>query len=512
MANFSRQVACYCFALVFVFFASCKDDVFNTINQDRAAPQITLSAESGTIEAYEGLTASATVAFEAQAGIASVEVIRDGQLIDTIEGASGRVRIEHRVQHVVPESAIVGSNIVYTFVLQDRLDRQTEQSLTISIVESPPVPEFEFEDVSLGGHDYRLINLDINRDVTLSNDHDYLLRGTVSVIQDATMNIEEGTTIYAESGASLVVTTGARLVAEGTSAMPIRFTSLLERSGSSNQGDWVGIFLHGLAPVATVNDVIVDNVGSYGGSQEDDDSGSLTYVEISYAGALAISGEGQELNAALNLNGIGSGTHLEHIAVREAGLSRTAVLASGGSARIKYLFVSNPNGRAFVWKDGYSGFVQFLVAVYTSNPSNAFTALDGFGDTSMPIFSNVSIQGGGFSNTRGVRFRSPSKGRIYNSWVNGTGNPGLRTDATTDVLFANGRIWGNTNNFHNNASSYNSAGAPYFNSSDAVTITDEYKEVATDNAVDPTTLDSWFSEAAYIGAVNPANDWTTWLN
>ena len=531
--NLTKPKACYYYAFCFFilsFFTGCKKDTFNTTNNERPAPGIMLSTESNVVEAYEGQMVNVTISLEAQAGIAAIRVSRGGQLLETIEGTSGQVGRIYAIQYLVPEGAISGDKIVYLFVLEDKQGRRTEQSLTIQIIDAPPIPDFEFEDITIGGNNYKLINLDINRDVTLSNDHDYLLRGKVAVIQGAVLTIEEGTTIYADGAdAALLITTGTKIMAEGTAAEPIVFTSLAARTGSGAGGQWLGLFIHGLAPVTTTHPTIISDYGQYGGADEADDSGSLKYVEIAYAGAQVTSGTSTAaalVNGALNLNAVGSGTQLEHIYVNRSGTSRTGVSISGGTVKIKYLFVDSPQGRALLWKAGYSGLIQFFVATYSDDPGGAYTAIDGYGNVGalgFPVFSNVSIQGGGQTNTRGIRIRDESSGvytggakvRIYNCWINGTGNPGLRTDATNDVLVAHSRIWGNgsgNQNFHSSASGYNSSASPYFNNTTPVTITEGYKGVDTNGALDPVTLDSWFSPAPYIGAVDPGNDWTGWWN
>lgn len=511
------------FALLTFLFVSCERDTFNETNDERVAPLITLSTASDEAEGYEGQTVNGTVSLEAQAGIASIQVTRDGQPLETIQGVSGQVARDYAIQYIIPVGASVGSNVVYNIVLEDRQGRRVEQNFTIRIINVPPIPDFEFEDVVVGGNLYKLINLDINRDVTLTNDHEYLLRGKVAVIQGASLTIEEGTKIYAEGGAALTISTSAKIIAEGTASEPVLFTSLAARNNAGASGDWIGLFIHGLAPVVRTNTIVTgtDNgVGrEYGGDNAADDSGILKYVEISYAGG-ALRGTGgsndQEINAALNLNGVGNGTQIEYIFVNHAGLSRTGVLAAGGSVRLKHVVVNNPNGRALVYKDGYIGLIQFLGINYTSNPTNAFTAIDGFGETAQgPVLSNISIQGGANSNTRGVRIRTAPVS-IYNSWINRTGNPGLRTDETVNVVFSNSRVWGNgsgSQNFHSSSSAYNSSASPHFNSTNPVSIVDGYKGIAIDNAMNPMTLDPWFSPANYVGAVDPANDWTAgWIN
>ena len=504
-----------------LMFVSCHEDDFNTINQIRQEPEIRISEEQQTIEAYLGQTVTAAVSLEAQSGILNISVLRNGEPLEEIKGASGEVNYTYHINYTVGTELEPGDQFVYHFILKDNEGREVEQDFTIKIVESPPVPDFEFEDVTVGGNAYKLINLDINRDVTLSSDYDYLLRGKVAVIEESTLHIEAGTKIYAEASSALVVSKGSRIEAAGNVDHPIRFTSIRERSGGSQAGDWIGIFLHGSAPVAGGEDVVItgsSGVGrGYGGTDNEDNSGSMKYVEIAYAGGYLI-GTNSGITGALNLNGVGAGTELEHIFIPEAG-ARQAIFVHGGSARMKYIMVHNPMGRAFRWVDGYTGFVQFFVANYTTIEgfNDGYTAFDGYdaiGTNPSPMFSNISIQGGGFTGTpgtRGVRLRANGKGAFYNIWVTNTGT-GVRTESSATLIFAHNRIWNNNTAYHSSASAFNSSSAPYFNSGDPVSLSQNYKGVEHTGAMDPSTLDPWFTASSYIGAVDPEDDWTAqWI-
>lgn len=404
MNNFTRMKAgihlCTIFLLV-CFQLSCKKNTFNIINQDRALPWIELSTRGNKIEAFQGQTVREIIFMNAQAGVSSIEIFVDGELQEIIDGVSGKVGYEYNIQYQVEDDMPIGSEVLYRFVLTDRQKRSIEESFSIKIVEAPPVPDFEFEDVVVGGHPYKLINLDINTDITLSKDHDYLLRGHIAIIQGSTLTIEEGTTIYAEPNASLLVSTGTRILAEGSKDMPIRFTSIRERNATASRGDWVGLFVHGRAPVTANHPSIMRIYGEYGGKDEQDNSGVLKYVEIAYAGGEAdpeISNATSRAltNGALSLNAVGNATLLEYIYVNNAGLSRTGISIAGGTALLKYVFVNNPEGRGLLTKAGYKGAIQFLTIIYQEPLSDSFTAIDIYGtaEGATPIFSNVSINGG----------------------------------------------------------------------------------------------------------------------
>src|SRR5690606_2144049 len=153
---------------------SCKEDSFNEISAERGVPKIVLANNQTEAQAYEGQTVHTLVALEAQAGIARVEVMRNGETIESITGVSGQVGMEYVIRYEVPENATVGDQITYSFVLVDREGRQVDRVFTIRIVDAPPIPDFGFGDVTVGGHDYKLTQPDLKEKLTLPPIHDHL--------------------------------------------------------------------------------------------------------------------------------------------------------------------------------------------------------------------------------------------------------------------------------------------------------------------------------------------------
>src|SRR5690606_26427426 len=124
-----------------------------------------------------------------------------------------------------------------------------------------------------------------------------ILKGYVYVKDGATLTIEPGTIIKSdvtEKGA-LIIERGAKLNAIGTSDKPIVFTSG-KPAGQRLPGDWGGIILLGKASTnRTTEPTIEGGVGkNYGGTIDNDNSGTLKYVRIEYAGIAAQ--PGSEIN------------------------------------------------------------------------------------------------------------------------------------------------------------------------------------------------------------------------
>lgn len=287
---------------------------------------------------------------------------------------------------------------------------------------------------------------EIKSNKTWSADSIYLLKGFVYVSNGATLTIKPGTIIKGDkaSKGTLIITRGSKIQAVGTVDKPIVFTSALP-SGGRSQGDWGGIIILGKAPVNQGNDVKIEGgltaptgVASetpyifYGGSDAADNSGTLKYVRIEFAG-IPFSPD-NEING-LTMGGVGSGTSLEYIEVYRSG--DDAFEWFGGTVNAKYLMAIGTWDDDFDTDFGYSGKVQFgliqraqVVADFSG--SNAFESdNNATGTTVTPqtraIFSNITLVGPllsvtSTSNTNAnfqnaVQIRRNSSISIFNSLI-----------------------------------------------------------------------------------------------
>ena len=122
---------------------------------------------------------------------------------------------------------------------------------------------------------------------TLTSDRTWILKGYVYVPNGITLTIQAGTTIKSDISqkGALIVERGGKLEAAGTADRPIVFTSG-KAAGSREPGDWGGIILLGNARTNRSTPPVieggVDRV--YGGTNDADNSGTLRYVRIEYAG------------------------------------------------------------------------------------------------------------------------------------------------------------------------------------------------------------------------------------
>jgi hypothetical protein len=242
----------------------------------------------------------------------------------------------------------------------------------------------------------------ITTNTTWTKNNVYLLNGWVYVKDGATLTIEAGTVIRGDltNKGSLIVEKGGKLIANGTLTEPIVFTSN-QAVGERTYGDWGGIIICGKAPInqPTGSATIEGGVGStYGGTDPNDNSGSLQFVRIEFSG-IAFQ-PNSEING-LTMGGVGAGTTLNHIQVSYCGDDSFEWF--GGNVNAKYLIAFRGWDDDFDTDNGYSGMVQYAVslrdpAVADQSTSNGFESdNDASGSNNNPItsaiFSNVTVLG-----------------------------------------------------------------------------------------------------------------------
>ena len=207
----------------------------------------------------------------------------------------------------------------------------------------------------------------INTDRILHAANVYTLRGLVYVTDGATLTIEPGTKIVGEknSRGALIVTRGCKIIANGTADKPIVFTS---DQASPVRGDWAGIVLLGRAGTNSsfngtaglgeaeggINNG--DGLGLYGGTDDADNSGSLQYVRIEYAGYAFL--PDKELNG-LSMYAIGRGTKISYVQVSFA--NDDSFEWFGGTVNMDHLIAYKGLDDEQDSDNGFSGNIQFVI-------------------------------------------------------------------------------------------------------------------------------------------------------
>lgn len=279
---------------------------------------------------------------------------------------------------------------------------------------------------------------------TMTADTTWVLQGQVSFGDDENetrLTIEAGTTILGapEDPARLVVRRASRLVAEGRPDAPIVFSSS-SPADVRGRGDWGGAVLHGRAPINACprgnpecEAEAPTESGVYGGALPDDDSGTLRYVRIEFAGAAI--GPDTHLNG-LTLNGVGRGTRIEHVHVHASGDDGVEVY--GGTVDLRHVFVSGAADDGLAWHQGWVGRGQFLVVQgYGDVADNALEGESDSGDhealpRSNPTLSQVTLVGGAApSSGDAVLLRRGTAGALSSLLVVGWDEGLVVTDEST---------------------------------------------------------------------------------
>jgi hypothetical protein len=245
----------------------------------------------------------------------------------------------------------------------------------------------------------------ITGNTTLLNTKRYLLLGTVFVKSGGTLNIPAGTQIFGDknSKACLVIERGGTINATGTSDAPVVFTSA-QPVGSKSAGDWGGVIILGRARINTASGAdtaAIEGISPsvyFGGSNDNDNSGTFRFVRIEYSG-IALS-PNNEING-LTMGGVGSGTTIEYVMVSYNGDDSFEWF--GGTVNCKYLISYFPVDDEFDTDFGYRGKLQFLLgirkpSVADVSGSTCFESDNNNGPNyntprTEPMFSNVTSIG-----------------------------------------------------------------------------------------------------------------------
>ena len=273
------------------------------------------------------------------------------------------------------------------------------------------------------------ITSDILTNTTWSADKVYLLKDFVHVRSGATLTIDAGTVIKGDkaSKASLIILPGGKISAIGTAAKPIVFTSN-QPKGQRAAGDWGGLILLGKGIVNKASATVEGEGSGFGGTDNADNSGTLKYVRIEFAG---ISFEPDKEINGLTFGGVGSGTTIDYVQVSHSGDDSFEWF--GGAVNCKHLVAFSGVDDDFDTDNGFSGNVQFGVALRNASiadvsGSNGFESdNDGTGSLATPQttanFANVSIfMGPGAVSPRfndGALIRRNSGLNIYNTVIVG---------------------------------------------------------------------------------------------
>jgi hypothetical protein len=413
---------------VMTIFQACKDDTAQPV----PVPSVTTT---GTLTGIPGATVQIKASINAPGGIKTVTVLKNGAAFDSQTG-TGQTTLEYSKEYTIEN---LPANSVVNFTVQATDNGGQVSALTTIPVTVTAIPAKQIVDVEgvLEGN------------ISWTADKIYKLKGYVRVGQEAVfgtitktgvLTIAPGTLIIGDraSKGTLVIQRGSRIVANGTATQPIIFTS--ERNpGEREPGDWGGLVICGRAVNNRPNDGGVGNRqlegaygGFHGGTDDADNSGSLRYVRVEFAGIPV------QPNAEVNsftFGSVGSATVMEYLQASN-GLDDSFEWF-GGTVNGKYLIAYKGLDDDFDCDFGFTGNIQYAIGIRGATQadisgSNGFEVdndAQGSGNVpfTAPTFANISIIGPkGDANTaisaqfqNGMHLRRNNKIKIYNTVVTG---------------------------------------------------------------------------------------------
>lgn len=251
----------------------------------------------------------------------------------------------------------------------------------------------------------------------------YRLTGKLIVHEGATLTIKAGVTVEAtdintsrQDIRYIAVAQGGKINIDGTATAPVVLTATTKEPGA-----WGGLVICGRAPInkgvaatAEVSEL------SYGGSDAADNSGSVRYLRIEYAG-YAYNSE-KEFNS-LSLFGVGRGTTIEYVQSYEG--SDDAFEWFGGTVDAKYLVAINTHESVgddmFDWTEGWTGSGEYWYGL-RSNSGNRGIEADNNSDNhgaipvSNPTIKHLTLVGSGPTGAepQAVKMRVGTNGNFDN--------------------------------------------------------------------------------------------------
>ena len=194
-----------------------------------------------------------------------------------------------------------------------------------------------------------------------------------------------------------------KIVAVGTSSSPIVFTAQSQQIGA-----WGGIIINGKARINVAGGTEVAEAGGlvYGGNDDADNSGTLKYVRVEYAGA-AITGGTAEYNA-FSFFGVGSGTVLENLQAYKG--ADDAFEFFGGAVNATNLAAFGCEDDNIDWDRGYRGTLSNIWIIQPANGDFGFECSNlpvefNSSPRANPTVTNVTITGSGNANKAAFNFK-----------------------------------------------------------------------------------------------------------
>ena len=279
-----------------------------------------------------------------------------------------------------------------------------------------------YSEVTIDGAVYKQLPVNITSDQTMDAASNWIISGGTFVDAGATLTIEAGTTVNtADDGTVpfLSIAQGAKINACGTASAPIVFTPV---SSTPAAGDWGGIILNGYAPINTGATAEGEGgTGTYGGTDAADNSGTMCYVRVEYAGKLLSTDN--ELNG-FSFNGVGSGTSLSYLQAYRG--NDDGFEFFGGTVSLSYAVSTGNGDDSFDWTHGWVGTgTNWIVEQDPTLGDRGIEADNNGSDNSAlpmssPTLSKITINGRGSSEGKdAIKLREGTAANIDNVLIIG---------------------------------------------------------------------------------------------
>ena len=275
-----------------------------------------------------------------------------------------------------------------------------------------------------------------------SNENEYILDGNVFLEEGGILNIGAGTIVRGkllpttgDGTSALIITRGAKINAVGSKNNPIIFTAEIDdvnvvepTLNENNNQTWGGIIILGNANVGEdggtdfIEGIPTDEPrGEYGGTNDQDNSGTLKYVSIRHGGAVL--GADNEING-LTLGGVGNGTTIDYVEIfanKDDGIE-----FFGGTVNATHIVAAFAGDDAFDYDEDWNGFCQFLFSIQGNIEGAGDNAIeyDGSEDSGSTtpvagrIYNGTFIGSGGTNtNSDGLRLKSAGALQLWNSII-----------------------------------------------------------------------------------------------
>jgi len=246
--------------------------------------------------------------------------------------------------------------------------------------------------------------------VSLDSSINYKLTGALVVKEGATLNIPAGTIITAAAGtttsAFIGVERGATINISGTASNPVVMTAETQSAGA-----WGGLAIAGYGITNAGEDVTSEVADlTYGGTDNTDSSGSITYLRVEYTGATFTNDK--EFNG-VTLFGVGSGTTFKNVSSVNGG--DDGIEFFGGAVDAENLVSINSGDDSIDFADGFAGSITnaYIKGITKAGIEGSNNGDDGnLEPVTTATISNVTMVVDGLGNSEGAIYFKEGGGNL----------------------------------------------------------------------------------------------------